>query len=193
MYSIFTTIAAAMVVAFAATSITVSPAPAQETASISNIPPMYEINWGTNEPLSPEADHALHTFYVCEYSDQGHAAMEELLDTLGTLSFTGGSSERIARAETMYGLAERFEREGACRWSDHLQEYFLYGSGYNVGDEYDLTKVPCTTLPNGICASIQPMRNVWNAGETGVVYSLFTDTHDDLLYKEFGEQWLLVH
>ncbi len=188
------TAAATFLVMLLVTSIAISPAPAQETASIyTNIPPMYEVNWGSDEPLSPEADHALHTFYVCEYSPRGQAALKELRDAIGKMSFDDDSN-RIQRADDLYGLAKQHEREGVCRWSDHQQEYFLYGY-YHSTDEYDLSEVPCTSLPNGICAYIQPMKNALKEDEMEMVYSLFTDTDDDIVRQEIfgGEQWALIN
>lgn len=191
MYSIFT-IGVAAVIALAATFFTTSPSPAQETASTSNIPTMYEIDW--SQDMSPEAEYAFYTFYVCEHSPRGHAAMEDMLNTLGSFTFTDNVAEKRTRAETMYGLASQHIQEGACRWSNYETEYFLSGALHST-EEYDLSQVQCTTLPNGICAYIQPMKDMDEKGTADVVYSLFTDTDDEIMWKEMfgGEQWGLIN
>lgn len=182
-----TTVVAVVTAIFVATSVTV--APAGETAS-SNIPPMYEIKWDSNEPISPEAERAMNTFFVCEYSDRGRRAQENIRDAIGNMSFAD-ESKRVERAEALYGLAKSYEQEGICRWSEHTG----YVSGWrHNSDGIDLSQVPCTTLPNGICAYVQPIRSKW---DDEVVYSLFTDEEADtiLLEKEiFGRlQWPLIN
>jgi len=154
---------------------------------------MYEVDWGSDAGISSEADRALHAFYVCEHTPKGLAAMEEMLDTLGGFSFTDNEMEKRARAETMYGLANQQIHDGVCRWSNYETEYFLFGALHST-EEHDLSQVQCTTLPNGICAYIQPMKDMDEEGTTDVVYSMFTDTHDEIIRKEIfgGEQWALI-
>lgn len=185
MYTLFTTVGA-LAVTFVVTSVTISPA--EETGSVSNIPPMYAIHWGSDEDIPPEALLAMRSTYICEPTPRGHAAMEEMLGALGSFSFTDNDAEKHDRAEIMYGLAKKDEQQGVCRWSDHTG--YVYGSLHSTPD-YDLSVVPCTTLPNGICAYIQPIKDK-ESGE--VAYSLFTDTDDAILYKEIfgGEQWALI-
>ena len=189
MYTIFATVLAA-IVGLTMTAVTITRAPADEA---SNMPPMHEIKWGSDEPMSSEAEYAIKTFFVCEYTDRGHAAMTELRDTLGALSLTSNDSERKERAEVMYGLTAKFEQDGTCRWSNYEQDYFLWGSTHSTA-EYDLTDVSCTTLENDVCVNVQPMANYREDKMVEVVYSLFTDQDNALMNELFNhQQWVIVH
>lgn len=173
-------------------SITISPVPDEVNKvnyeSYENIPPMYDINWGSEAELLPEERRAIFTFYVCEYTPRGKDAMQSMLNLIGRFNFAE-EDRRGERANEIYGLAKQYEQDGVCRWSEHIG--YVFGSIHSR-PEYDLSQVPHTKLPNGISAYIQPLQSEW---EDEVVYSLFTDIDDAVLEKELfaGDQWALIN